>query len=99
MGVTHPLNRVVRPSLNCHTIVKLVSVLNKNTQTYKHELFFQKAREQTKGRGWYNMPIGELTEEKKNDLIALKMRRALDPKRFYKGDDIKGLPKYFQVLS
>ncbi|XP_046338565.2 deoxynucleotidyltransferase terminal-interacting protein 2-like [Haliotis rufescens] len=56
----------------------------------------KKAREQTKGRGWYNMPIGELTEEKKNDLIALKMRRALDPKRFYKGDDIKGLPKYFQ---
>ncbi|KAK3087259.1 hypothetical protein FSP39_003718 [Pinctada imbricata] len=57
----------------------------------------QKAeREKTKGKGWYNMPAPEMTEERKNDLQVLQMRKALDPKRFYKRLDIKALPKYFQ---
>ena len=51
----------------------------------------------TKGKGWYNMPAPEMTEEKKNDLEVLQMRKALDPKRFYKKTDIRALPKYFQV--
>lgn len=51
-----------------------------------------------KGRGWYNMPMAEMTEEKKNDLMVIQMRKVLDPKRFYKGPDIRGaLPKYVQV--
>jgi len=55
-------------------------------------------REMTKGRGWYNMPMAEMTEEKKNDLMVIQMRKVLDPKRFYKGPDIRGaLPKYVQV--
>ena len=54
----------------------------------------------TKGKGWYNMPATELTEDKKNELMVIQMRGALDPKRFYKGPDIRGaLPKYFQVMS
>ena len=52
----------------------------------------------SKGRGWYNMPMAEMTEEKKNDLMVIQMRKVLDPKRFYKGPDIRGaLPKYVQV--
>jgi len=52
----------------------------------------------TKGRGWYNMRVAEMTEEKKNDLMVVQMRKVLDPKRFYKGPDIRGaLPKYVQV--
>ncbi|RXN39334.1 deoxynucleotidyltransferase terminal-interacting 2-like protein [Labeo rohita] len=43
------------------------------------------------------MRAPELTEELKNDLKALKMRSAMDPKRFYKKNDREGLPKYFQV--
>ena len=43
------------------------------------------------------MPAPDVTEEMKNDLLVLQMRRALDPKRFYKAPDRKGLPKYFQV--
>jgi len=60
---------------------------------------FQLEREKTNGRGWFNMPAPDLTEEKKNDLLVIQMRRALDPKRFYKGPDRKGLPKYFQVCG
>ncbi|XP_050973248.1 deoxynucleotidyltransferase terminal-interacting protein 2 isoform X2 [Labeo rohita] len=54
-------------------------------------------REKTTGDGWFNMRAPELTEELKNDLKALKMRSAMDPKRFYKKNDREGLPKYFQV--
>ena len=58
----------------------------------------QMERTMTKGRGWYNMPVAEMTEEKKNDLMVIQMRKVLDPKRFYKGPDIRGaLPKYVQV--
>ena len=54
-------------------------------------------REKTKGTNWFNLPATELTEEKKNDLMVLQMRRSLDPKRFYKASDLYGLPKYFEV--
>uniref|UniRef100_A0A671Q8V3 Deoxynucleotidyltransferase terminal-interacting protein 2-like n=2 Tax=Sinocyclocheilus anshuiensis TaxID=1608454 RepID=A0A671Q8V3_9TELE len=54
-------------------------------------------REKTTGDGWFNMRAPELTEELKNDLKALKMRSAMDPKRFYKKNDREGFPKYFQV--
>ncbi|XP_055327206.1 deoxynucleotidyltransferase terminal-interacting protein 2-like [Paramacrobiotus metropolitanus] len=57
----------------------------------------KKERGKTKGEDWYNMPAPELTDELKNDLRALRMRDALDPKRFYKPNDTKGLPKYFQI--
>lgn len=44
------------------------------------------------------MPAPEMTEEKKNDLIAIQMRGGLYADRFFKkGSDTKGLPKYFQV--
>ncbi|XP_038209160.1 deoxynucleotidyltransferase terminal-interacting protein 2-like [Zerene cesonia] len=54
-------------------------------------------RLKTKGPGWFNMPAPEITPELKNDLRLLKMRSALDPKRFYKKNDMEVLPKYFQV--
>ncbi|XP_049886329.1 deoxynucleotidyltransferase terminal-interacting protein 2 [Pectinophora gossypiella] len=57
----------------------------------------KKEREKTKGPGWFNMPAPEVTEELKNDLQVLKMRSALDPKHFYKKNDMEVLPKYFQV--
>lgn len=44
------------------------------------------------------MPAPEITDELKNDLEILKMRSALDPKHFYKKNDMEALPKYFQVL-
>merc|ERR1712083_617307 len=49
------------------------------------------------GKGWFNMPALELTEERKADLELLQMRGVLDPKRFYKRSDKEGLPKYFQI--
>ena len=37
-------------------------------------------------RGWYGLGRPEITEELENDLKILKLRGALDPKRFYKKD-------------
>ncbi|KAJ3599388.1 hypothetical protein NHX12_033351 [Muraenolepis orangiensis] len=54
-------------------------------------------KEKTTGDGWFNMKAPELTVELKADLKVIKMRGALDPKRFYKKSDREGLPKYFQV--
>ncbi|GAB6031457.1 hypothetical protein CHUAL_009226 [Chamberlinius hualienensis] len=54
-------------------------------------------REKTKGSRWFNLPKGEMTEEVKDDLSILQMRSTLDPKHFYKSNDLKVLPKYFQV--
>lgn len=54
-------------------------------------------RQKTTGDGWFNMKAPELTEELKNDLKALQMRSAMDPKRFYKKNDREGFSKYVQV--
>lgn len=54
-------------------------------------------REKTKGKAWFGMGAPELTEETKRDLEVLQMRGAMDPKRFYKKNDHKELPKYFQI--
>jgi hypothetical protein len=43
------------------------------------------------------MPATEVTDELKSDLEVLQMRSVLDPKHFYKKNDLKVLPKYFQV--
>lgn len=43
------------------------------------------------------MKAPEINEDLKNDLQVLKMRSVLDPKHFYKKNDMEVLPKYFQV--
>ncbi|XP_031430505.1 deoxynucleotidyltransferase terminal-interacting protein 2 isoform X2 [Clupea harengus] len=54
-------------------------------------------RAKTTGDGWFNMKAPEMTEELKNDLKAIQMRSAMDPKRFYKKNDREGFSKYLQV--
>jgi hypothetical protein len=52
----------------------------------------------TAGSAWGNMRAPKLTQELKRELLIVKMRGALDPKRFYRSSDTgKKLPKYFQI--
>ena len=65
--------------------------------------------EATAGRRWFDMAAPELTQELKRDLLVLKHRAFLDPKRHYKtlredqgldkgaGRGKGGLPRFFQV--
>ncbi|KAG5850091.1 hypothetical protein ANANG_G00078560 [Anguilla anguilla] len=64
---------------------------------YAMKLKRKEEREKSTGDGWFNMKAPEMTEELTNDLKVLKMRAAMDPKRFYKKNDRDGFPKYFQV--
>ncbi|KAL2737334.1 deoxynucleotidyltransferase terminal-interacting protein 2 [Vespula maculifrons] len=54
-------------------------------------------REKNKGKDWFNLPATEVTDEIKHDLEIIQMRSVLDPKHFYKKNDLKVLPKYFQI--
>ena len=58
----------------------------------KMKKYKQKAKE-TAGKGWYNLPKTEMTDEVKRDIQIIKMRSVLDPKRFYKRGD-KRISKY-----
>lgn len=58
---------------------------------------FQIENDKSKGSGWFNMPATEVSDELRQDLEVIQMRSALDPTRFYKKNDLKTLPKYFQV--
>ncbi|EDV99001.1 deoxynucleotidyltransferase terminal-interacting protein 2 [Drosophila grimshawi] len=54
-------------------------------------------RSKTKGSGWFDLPATEITREMRNELKIIQMRSVLDPKHFYKKNDLRVLPKYFQV--
>ena len=73
----------------------------KNLKSYKIyknlQFYLQKEREKTKGANWFNMKAPEVTEELKNDIQILQMRSVLDPKKFYKRNEMKTVPKYFEV--
>ncbi|XP_016993677.2 deoxynucleotidyltransferase terminal-interacting protein 2 [Drosophila takahashii] len=54
-------------------------------------------RARTKGKGWFDLPATEVTEEMRNELKIIQMRSVLNPKQFYKKNDLKRMPKYFQI--
>ncbi|GLJ13952.1 hypothetical protein SUGI_0223050 [Cryptomeria japonica] len=67
------------------------------TNPKKLNQLIRKQVKDTLGTKWFDMPAQIITSELKKDLQLLKLRNVIDPKRHYKADDSKGLPKYFQV--
>lgn len=55
-----------------------------------------KDKDEDAGKNWFNMKQPELTPEIKRDLLIIKQRNALDPKRHYKKQKWD-IPKYFQT--
>ena len=52
----------------------------------------------TAGPKWFDMPAPVMTPELKREVQAMRLRNALDPKRFYKGGSKDSqLPEFFQV--
>lgn len=47
-------------------------------------------------RKWFALPKVEMTDEIKRDLLVIKNRKYLDPKRFYKGEKWE-IPENFQM--
>ena len=54
-------------------------------------------KEETTGKNWGQMKRVELTDEVKADLRAIRMRNQLFKDRFYKTNDSKKLPEFFQI--
>ncbi|XP_044733083.1 deoxynucleotidyltransferase terminal-interacting protein 2 [Chrysoperla carnea] len=75
----------------------LKSVPNYDISDKKLKKIKQIERSKTKGQKWFDLPATEVTDEIKRDLEVLQMRSVLDPKHFYKKNDLKVLPKYFQI--
>ena len=57
----------------------------------------QAQQKKTSGAAWGDMPRQELTEEVKADLRAIQLRDKIYTKRFYKGNEHKKLPEFFQI--
>lgn len=51
----------------------------------------------TAGKKWYDLPSPVVDEDTKRELRLLRLRGAMDPKRFYKSFDGKALPKFFHM--
>lgn len=53
----------------------------------------------TAGPKWFNMPATAMTPELKREIQAMRLRNALDPKRFYRSSakEDKALPEFFQL--
>ncbi|EIE26292.1 Fcf2-domain-containing protein [Coccomyxa subellipsoidea C-169] len=56
----------------------------------------RKAAPDTAGKGWFDLPAQQITPEVKRDLRLIRLRGAMDTKRFYKSLDSTKFPKYFQ---
>ena len=52
---------------------------------------------ETAGKNWGYMPKVELTEEIKRDLKAIQYRTHIFRDKFYKKNDSKKLPEFFQI--
>lgn len=63
----------------------------------KQHTLRKKTVKDTAGAKWFDMPAVSLTPEMKREIQLLKMRNVLDPKRHYKANDSKEIPKYFQI--
>uniref|UniRef100_A0ACB8F3B5 Uncharacterized protein n=1 Tax=Sphaerodactylus townsendi TaxID=933632 RepID=A0ACB8F3B5_9SAUR len=78
-------------------LIHAMSAVFKNQSTNQRNNVGQSGKKTT-GDGWFGMKAPEMTGQiEKIHLLVLKMRAAIDPKRFYKKNDREGLPKYFQV--
>jgi len=54
-------------------------------------------REKTLGKKWFGMKAPDKNDPARMDMELIRMRGVLDPKRFYKGQDRKATPKFFQM--
>lgn len=64
----------------------------KNEKTITDRRLIKEAR----SKEWFKITKPEMTEDLKRDLLVLKNRKYLDPKRFYKGEKWE-IPENFQV--
>ena len=58
-----------------------------------------KQQREEKLQKWFGLPKHKMTPELERELKVLRLRGNFDPKRFYKANDSKELPKYFTIAT
>ncbi|XP_012253864.2 deoxynucleotidyltransferase terminal-interacting protein 2 [Athalia rosae] len=92
-----PLDKILAKSVVKPGFEQLESVPAYNESEKRLRKLRSREREKTKGKKWFNLPAPEITDEIRHDLEVIQMRSVLDPKHFYKKNDLKVLPKYFHI--
>ncbi|CAJ1936395.1 unnamed protein product [Cylindrotheca closterium] len=62
-----------------------ISAYNATHSSFKKGI--EKPKDETAGKGWFNMEPTPMSDELKADLSVIRNRSYLDPKRFYKSSD------------
>ena len=88
---------VMKKSVLPDDLEKMEKVPKLFESEYTKKLVRKKKQEETAGKGWYNLPKTEITEDIKRDLQLIKMRNVLNRKQHYKRNDTNKMPKYFQI--
>lgn len=92
-----PVDKALEKSVVKPGFEKLKKVPGYDVHDKKLKAHRKREREKTKGNKWFNLPATEMTDEVRHDLEVIQMRSALDPKHFYKKNDMQVLPKYFHI--
>lgn len=71
-----------------------IKPLNINYLNKKHN---REESKKTAGPQWFNFKPPEITPELKDDLKAMQLKQFIDPTNFHKKNDMKTIPKYFQI--
>ncbi|XP_011304395.1 deoxynucleotidyltransferase terminal-interacting protein 2 [Fopius arisanus] len=95
--VVDPLEKILKKSAITPGFEKLTRVPRYEVTRRQRKARAERERERSKGKKWFNLPATEMTDEVKHDLEIIQMRSVLDPKQFYKKNDVKALPKFFQI--
>lgn len=85
-------------------VISLLYILHSRQKQALITFLFQQQKDKTAGPGWFDLPAPDAADLPRlyREVEALRLRNALDPKRFYRkeegeGKGIKGLPKHFAV--
>lgn len=92
-----PVEKILKKSVVKPGFERLKKVPGYDITDKKLKASRKRQRDKTKGKNWFNLPATEMTDEIRHDLEIIQMRSVLDPKHFYKKNDMKVLPKYFHM--
>ncbi|XP_015113866.1 deoxynucleotidyltransferase terminal-interacting protein 2 [Diachasma alloeum] len=92
-----PVDKILQKTAIKPGFEKLTHVPKYEISRRQRKARAERERERSKGKKWFNLPATEMTDEVKHDLEIIQMRSVLDPKQFYKKNDVKALPKFFQI--
>lgn len=104
-GQTENTDEFTKLKNRVDNLPKITSNLEKTLQTKTKDVvkindpivIKQKKQEETdSGKEWFNMKQPELTDSIKRDMLIIKNRSALDPKRHYKKEKWE-IPKFFHM--